>query len=92
MPDELKHVQKLRKKDVSKSYLLKEISISADRTIHVDTFKEFIEGAIKDKVVGATKTFNTYTKPYTTRVYGLKILDGYQPPKLQQYDGKGNPK
>jgi len=33
-----------------------------------------------------------YTKPYTKRIDALCIPHGYQPPKFNQFDGKGNPK
>ncbi|XP_051117866.1 uncharacterized protein LOC127242389 [Andrographis paniculata] len=33
-----------------------------------------------------------YAKPYTSRIDALKMPLGYQPPKFQQFDGKGNPK
>jgi len=31
-------------------------------------------------------------KPYTKRILALKTPLGFQPPKLQQFDGKGDPK
>ncbi|KAL0311661.1 UNVERIFIED_CONTAM: hypothetical protein Scaly_2921000 [Sesamum calycinum] len=33
-----------------------------------------------------------YSEPYTPRIDGLKMPMDYQPPKFQQFDGKGNPK
>ncbi|CAL8174676.1 unnamed protein product [Prunus armeniaca] len=33
-----------------------------------------------------------YSKPYTRRIDNLRMPTGYQPPKFQQFDGKGNPK
>ncbi|KAA0046413.1 retrotransposon gag protein [Cucumis melo var. makuwa] len=33
-----------------------------------------------------------YSKPYTKRIDNLRMPLGYQPPKFQQFDGKGNPK
>ena len=33
-----------------------------------------------------------YSKPYTKKINGLQMPVGYQPPKFQQFDGKGNPK
>jgi len=33
-----------------------------------------------------------YKKPYTKRTKALRTPFGYQPPKFQQFDGKGNPK
>ncbi|CAM8994886.1 unnamed protein product [Rhodiola kirilowii] len=31
-------------------------------------------------------------KPYSKRIDGLRMPQGYQPPKLQQFDGKRSPK
>ena len=33
-----------------------------------------------------------YSKPYTKRIDNLRMPMGYQPPKFQSFDGKGNPK
>uniref|UniRef100_A0A2N9J370 Integrase catalytic domain-containing protein n=1 Tax=Fagus sylvatica TaxID=28930 RepID=A0A2N9J370_FAGSY len=33
-----------------------------------------------------------YSKPYTKRIDSLRMPPGYQPPKFQQFDRKGNPK
>ena len=33
-----------------------------------------------------------YSKPYTKRIDNLHMPVGYQPPKFQSFDGKGNPK
>jgi hypothetical protein len=33
-----------------------------------------------------------YSKPYIKRIDSLRMLPGYQLPKFQQFDGKGNPK
>ncbi|KAL0306903.1 UNVERIFIED_CONTAM: hypothetical protein Sradi_6107600 [Sesamum radiatum] len=70
----------------------KELQISSDGLIPVDQLKEFIEGTIKSKIEGSSKSFLTYSKPYTPRIDSLKMPMGYQPPKFQQFDGKGNPK
>jgi len=40
---------------------------------------------------GACKT-HLYTKPYTKMVYALCMPRSYQPPKFQQFNGKGNQK
>ncbi|KAK4389554.1 hypothetical protein Sango_2292400 [Sesamum angolense] len=47
---------------------------------------------IKSKIEGSSKSSLTYSKPYTPRIDNLKMPMGYQPPKFQQFDGKGNPK
>jgi len=38
------------------------------------------------------RTTHLYTKPYTKRIDALCMPYGYQPPKFQQFDRKGNPK
>ncbi|KAK6160329.1 hypothetical protein DH2020_003710 [Rehmannia glutinosa] len=70
----------------------KELQISSDGLIPVDQLKEFIMGTINDKFDGSSKSTSTYAKPYTSRIDNLKMPIGYQPPKFQQFDGKGNPK
>ncbi|KAL0449418.1 UNVERIFIED_CONTAM: hypothetical protein Slati_1498200 [Sesamum latifolium] len=71
---------------------MKELQISSKGMIPVDQLKEFIMGTIQNKIDGSTKSSMTYTKPYTETIDNLKISVGYQPPKFQQFDGKGNPK
>lgn len=34
----------------------------------------------------------TYSKPYTNCIDNMRMPNGYQPPKFQQFDGKGSPK
>ncbi|KAL0307197.1 UNVERIFIED_CONTAM: hypothetical protein Sradi_6137000 [Sesamum radiatum] len=68
----------------------KELQISSDGSIFMDQLKEFIEGTIRSKIEGSSKSSHTYSKPYTPRIDGLKMPMGYQPPKFQQCDGKGN--
>ncbi|KAL0416789.1 UNVERIFIED_CONTAM: hypothetical protein Slati_3510800 [Sesamum latifolium] len=70
----------------------KELQVSSDGLIPVDQLKEFIEETIKSKIEGSSKSSLTYSKPYTPRIDSLKMPMGYQPPKFQQFDGKGNPK
>ncbi|KAL0318305.1 UNVERIFIED_CONTAM: hypothetical protein Sangu_1986700 [Sesamum angustifolium] len=70
----------------------KQIQIPSDGLIPVDQLKEFIEGTIKSKIEGSSRSSFTYSKPYTPRIDSLKMSMGYQPPKFQQFDGKGNPK
>ncbi|KAL0322477.1 UNVERIFIED_CONTAM: hypothetical protein Sangu_1867000 [Sesamum angustifolium] len=70
----------------------KELQISTDGLIPVDQLKEFIEGTIRSKIEGSSRSSFTYSKLYTLRIDSLKMPMGYQPPKFQQFDGKGNPK
>ncbi|KAL0294902.1 UNVERIFIED_CONTAM: hypothetical protein Sradi_6862300 [Sesamum radiatum] len=70
----------------------KELQVSYDGLIPVDQLKEFIEGTIRSKIEGCSKSSLTYSKPYTPRIDNLKMPMGYQPLMFQQFDGKGNPK
>ncbi|KAL0427529.1 UNVERIFIED_CONTAM: hypothetical protein Slati_2927700 [Sesamum latifolium] len=70
----------------------KDLQVSSDGLIPVDQLKEFIEGTIRSKIEGSSKSSLTYSKPYTPIIDSLKMPMGYQPPKFQQFDGKGNPK
>ncbi|KAL0302540.1 UNVERIFIED_CONTAM: hypothetical protein Scaly_2563200 [Sesamum calycinum] len=70
----------------------KELQISSDGLIPGDQLKEFIEGTIKSKIEGSSRSSLTYSKPYAQRINSLKMPMGYQPPKVQQFDDKGNPK
>ncbi|GAA0167887.1 hypothetical protein LIER_22726 [Lithospermum erythrorhizon] len=67
------------------------IQISSEGLIAVDQLKQFIEGTNKSKYEDP-KTSHAYVKPYTRRIDLMKMPNGYQPPKLQQFDGNGNPK
>ncbi|KAL0298432.1 UNVERIFIED_CONTAM: hypothetical protein Sradi_6503000 [Sesamum radiatum] len=70
----------------------KEFQISSDGLIPVVQLKEFIEGTIRRKIEGSSKSSFTYSKRYTPSIDSLKMPMGYQLPKFQQFDGKGNPK
>ena len=54
--------------------------------------KDLIKEAIKDQVDSITQPSYTYAKPYSPRINRLRMLENYQPPKFQQFDGKGNPR
>ncbi|KAA0041100.1 ty3-gypsy retrotransposon protein [Cucumis melo var. makuwa] len=45
-----------------------------------------------DKGKNVLQTTFMYSKPYTKRIDNLRMPLGYQPPKFQQFNGKGNPK
>ncbi|KAH0706123.1 hypothetical protein KY285_010648 [Solanum tuberosum] len=72
--------------------IINEFQVSAEGLIPIDKLKDFIKEAIKDKSECKSKSPLTYAKPYSQRIDNLKIHVGYQPPKLQQFDGNGNPK
>ncbi|WMV37542.1 hypothetical protein MTR67_030927 [Solanum verrucosum] len=71
---------------------IKEIHIFAEGFIPIDQLKDFIIETIEDKSEFSSKFSPTYVKPYTQRIDNLKMPKGYQPPNLQQFDGKENPK
>ncbi|KAL0404348.1 UNVERIFIED_CONTAM: hypothetical protein Sradi_2075600 [Sesamum radiatum] len=60
----------------------KEFQVSSDGFIPVDQLNEFIEGTIRSKIEGGSKSSLTYAKPYTQRIDNMKMLMGYQPPKF----------
>ncbi|KAA0053464.1 retrotransposon protein putative ty3-gypsy sub-class [Cucumis melo var. makuwa] len=51
-----------------------------------------IANSIKTQYDRPAQTFSLYSKPYTKRIDNMRMPHGYQPPKFQQFDGKGNPK
>lgn len=55
----------------------KELQLSSDGSIPIDQLKDFIEGTIKNKLEGGTKSTLVYAKPYSTRIDGLKMPTGY---------------
>ena len=73
-----------------KALFVKKMSVSYEGMIPLDRLKEFIEGTMKDKYEVSTKSSHMYAKPYTARVDNFKMPAGYQPPKFQQFEGKGN--
>ncbi|KAL0286533.1 UNVERIFIED_CONTAM: hypothetical protein Scaly_2791300 [Sesamum calycinum] len=72
---------------IEKDKSARELQISSE-----DQLKEFIEGTIRIKIEGSSKSSLTYSNTYAPRINSLKIPMGCQPPKFQQFDGKGNPK
>ncbi|KAA0050429.1 ty3-gypsy retrotransposon protein [Cucumis melo var. makuwa] len=51
-----------------------------------------IVNSIRAQYGGPSQTSFMYSKPYSKRIDNLRMPLGYQPPKFQQFDGKGNPK
>ncbi|KAF3681082.1 Long chain acyl-CoA synthetase 5 [Capsicum annuum] len=70
----------------------KKVQVSSEGMIPIGQLREFIEGTLKDKYDVGTKSSLAYAKPYTARIDSLKMPAGNQPPKFQQFKGKGNPK
>jgi len=63
-----------------------------DGIFTTNQLKELIKEAITDQVESSIQPSYSYTNPYTQRIDLLKMLLSYQPPKFQQFDGKGNPR
>jgi len=54
--------------------------------------QELIANAVKAQLRGSSHKTHLYTKTHSKRVDALCMPYGYQPPKFQQFDGKGNTK
>ncbi|TYK27123.1 ty3-gypsy retrotransposon protein [Cucumis melo var. makuwa] len=61
-------------------------------SLSVQQLQEMIANSIKTQYGGPAQTSSLYSKPYTKMIDNLRMPNGYQPPKFQQFDGKGNPK
>jgi len=51
-----------------------------------------IANAVKTQLGVGSQKSHLYTKAYTKRIDALRMPCGYQPPKLNQFDGNANPK
>ena len=54
--------------------------------------QEMIANSIKTQYGGPAQTLSLYSKPYMKRINNLQMPNGYQPPKFQQFNGRGSPK
>jgi len=68
----------------------KKVKSSGSRTI--EQIQDLIANVVKAQLGGGLHITHPYTKSYTKRVDALYMPYSYQPPKFQQFDGKGNPK
>ena len=57
-----------------------------------EQIQELIARAVKTKLGVGSQKSHLYTKPYTKRIDALRMPYSYQPPKFNQFDGRGNPK
>ncbi|TYK07547.1 ty3-gypsy retrotransposon protein [Cucumis melo var. makuwa] len=67
----------------------KSVSVAS---LSVQQLHDVIANSIRAQYGGPPQTSFMYSKPYTKRIDNLRMPFGYQPPKFQQFDGKGNPK
>lgn len=70
----------------------KEIHICDEGLLWIVQLKDFIIVAMEDKFESSSKFSPTYAKPYVQKIDNLKMHEAYQPPKIQKFDRKGNPK
>ncbi|KAA0056741.1 ty3-gypsy retrotransposon protein [Cucumis melo var. makuwa] len=61
-------------------------------SLSVQQLQDMIANSIRAQYGGPPQTSFMYSKSYTKRIDSLRMPLGYQPPKFQQFDGKGNPK
>lgn len=61
-------------------------------SLSVQQLQDMITDSIRAQYGGPSQNSLLYSKPYTKRIDKLRMPIGYQPPKFQQFDGKGNPK
>ncbi|PIN26509.1 hypothetical protein CDL12_00732 [Handroanthus impetiginosus] len=67
-------------------------STTSIATLSVQQLQDMITNTIRAQYGGPSQSSLVYSKLYTKRIDALSMPVGYQPPKLQQFDGKGNPK
>lgn len=58
----------------------------------VQQLQDMIVDVVKAQYSGLPQDTLTYSKLYTKRLDNIRMPTKYQPPKFQQFDGKGNPK
>jgi len=83
---------KNKRESCIKQTKINEINLFGEGLILIDQLKDFIIEVLEDKSESPSKFSPTYSKLYMQMIDNLKMPKGYQPPKLQQFDGKGNPK
>jgi hypothetical protein len=72
--------------------VVKNIHGITDGIFTMNQLKELVKEAITDQVESLVQPSYSCVKPYTQRIDLLRMPPNYQPPKFQQFDGKGNPR
>ncbi|KAK3012129.1 hypothetical protein RJ639_012518 [Escallonia herrerae] len=80
--------------DVSTSggYKNKETKSIYSASLTIQQLQDMIASTIKAKNGGPSCDTLMHSKPYTKRTDNMRMPVGYQLPKFQQFDGKGNPR
>ncbi|KAL2487057.1 Retrotrans gag domain-containing protein [Abeliophyllum distichum] len=60
--------------------------------LSVQQLQHMIADTIRAQYGGSPQSSLVYAKPYSRRIEEMRMPLGYQPPKFQCFDGKGNPK
>jgi len=61
-------------------------------SMSIEQIQNLIANAVKAQLGEGPHKTHLYTKPYMKRIDALCMPYGYQPPKFNQFDEKGNPK
>ncbi|XP_009762358.1 uncharacterized protein [Nicotiana sylvestris] len=76
----------------AKLNIQKEKQSTSVAMLSVQQLQDMITNTIKAQYGGPSQSSLYYSKPYTKRIDCLTMPTNYQPPKLHQFDGKGNPR
>ena len=60
--------------------------------LSIQQLQDMITNSIRVQYGGTPQRNLMYVKPNTKRIDDIRMPAGYQPPKFQQFDKKGNPK
>ena len=61
-------------------------------SLSIQQLQDMITSTIRAQYGRPSQSTLMYSKPYTKRIDNLRMPLGYQPPKFQSFDEKGNPK
>ncbi|XP_070011334.1 uncharacterized protein [Nicotiana sylvestris] len=79
-------------KSFAKLNIQKENQSTSVAALSVQQLQDMITNTIRTQYGVPSQSLLYYSKPYTKRVDCLTMPTNYQPPKLHQFDGKGNPR
>ncbi|KAL0415901.1 UNVERIFIED_CONTAM: hypothetical protein Slati_3422000 [Sesamum latifolium] len=68
----------------------KGIPVSTNGFVSIEHVKNNVNEAIAKTYETRVQVFKSYMKPYTKRIEQLRMLENYQPPKFQQFNGHGD--
>ncbi|KAL0416519.1 UNVERIFIED_CONTAM: hypothetical protein Slati_3483800 [Sesamum latifolium] len=64
--------------------------VSTNGFVSVEHVKNIVNEPIAKIYETRVQAFKSYVKPYTKRIEQLKMPENYQPPKFQQFNGRGS--